>query len=68
MSTSIVTLVYLDSSFSLLKQMCFLCAPLYPSFLPSQLRFQTTVPQKLDMRGVEQLQVMARARYLVSRY
>lgn len=67
MSICIVTLVYLDSSFSILEQTCFLCAPLSPLFLPSQLCSQTTV-QKLDMHGVEQLQVVARAMYLVSRY
>lgn len=68
MSICIVTLLCLDSSFSILEQMCFLCAPLSPLFLPSQLCSQTTVPQKLDMHGVKQLQVVARAMYLVSRY
>ena len=58
----------LDFSFSLLKQMCFLHAPLYPRFFSPQLRFQTSVPQKLDAHGVEQLEVIARAKDAVSRY
>lgn len=65
MSVSAIIFAYLDFSFSLLKQMCFSYAPLYPPFLSSQLLFQTSVPQKLGARGLE---VMTRAKDMVSRY